>query len=212
LGETGHFNNFFDLWDDENATIDHFDNQGISLNNNANWTGSFVFSAGNQSMQVAPVISLRDSTITANYSNGVTDYNSNGLYIENTVIQATGLWQVYSANSTGNYQGAYLKNIYSESSTALNPLSRPRSPFPGLGIAGLIAGISSGAASFQIEGNGGPLGAFATGGDWLHALLILHRGQRHECGDAKFSHASSQLGLNRQRLNTGPLAAGGKRN
>jgi len=164
VGEIGHFNNFFDLWDDENATIDHFDNQGISLNYNANWTGSFVFSAGNQSMQIAPVITLRDSTITANYSNGVTDYNSNGLYIENTVIQATGPWQVYSANSTGNYQGAYLENIYSESSLALNPLSPPRSPFPGLGIAGLIAGVSSGAASFQIAGNGGPLGAFATGG------------------------------------------------
>jgi len=136
VGESGHFNNFFDLWDDENATIDHFDNQGIPLNNNANWTGSFVFSAGNQSMQIAPVITLRDSNITANFSNGVTDYNSNGLYIENTVIQATGPWQVYSANSTGNYQGAYLKNIYSESSLALNPLSPAHSPFPGLGIGG----------------------------------------------------------------------------
>ena len=165
VGENGQFNNFFDLWDDENATIEHFNNQAISLNNNASWTGSFVFSAGNQSMQIAPVITLRDSTITANYSNGVTDYNSNGLYIENTVLQATGPWQVYSSNSTGNYQGAYLKNIYSESTPALNPLSPPRSPFPGLGIAGLIAGSSSGAATFGIAGNGtGMAGAFATGG------------------------------------------------
>ncbi len=164
-GNAGEFNNFFDLWDDENATIDHFNNQATSLNNNANWTGSFVFSAGNQgSNQIAPVITLRDSTITANYSNGVTDYNSNGLYIENTVLQATGPWQVYSSNSTGNYQGAYLKNVYSESSIALNPLSPPRSPFAGLGIAGLIAGASSGAASFEIAGSGGTLGAFATGG------------------------------------------------
>jgi hypothetical protein len=164
VGEGGQFNNFFDLWDDENATIDHFNNNAISLNNNANWTGSFVFSAGNQSTQIAPVITLRDSSITANYSNGVTVYNSNGLYVENTVLQATGPWQVYSSNSTGNYQGAYLKNIYSESSNALNPLSPPRSPFPGLGIAGLIAGISTGAASFQIAGSGGTLGAFPTGG------------------------------------------------
>jgi len=164
VGEGGQFNNFFDLWDDENATIDHFNNNAISLNNNANWTGSFVFSAGNQSTQIAPVITLRDSSITANYSNGVTVYNSNGLYVENTVLQATGPWQVYSSNSTGNYQGAYLKNIYSESSNALNPLSPPRSPFPGLGIAGLIAGISTGAASFQIAGSGGTSGAFATGG------------------------------------------------
>ncbi|MGO9405452.1 MAG: hypothetical protein ACLPVW_18495 [Terriglobales bacterium] len=168
LAEVGSFNNFFDMWDDEAAAIDHFSNNGISLNHNANWTGSFIFSGGNRNFvspsQLAPVITLRDSSITANFSNGVTDYNSNGLYIENTVIQATGPWQVYSANSTGNYQGAYLKNIYSESSTALNPLSPARSPFPGLGIAGLIAGTSSGAASFQIEGNGGPSGAFATGG------------------------------------------------
>jgi hypothetical protein len=164
VGQVGKFNNFFDLWDDENATIDHFNNQSGSMNNNANWTGSFVFSAGNQSGQIAPVITLRDSTITANYSNGVTVYNSNGLYIENTVIQATGPWQVYSSNSTGNYQGAYLKNIYAESTPASNPLTPPRSPFPGLGIAGLIAGVSSGAASFQIAGNGGTLGAFATGG------------------------------------------------
>jgi hypothetical protein len=164
MGENGAFNNFFDLWDDENATIEHFNNEAIPLNHNANWTGSFVFSAGNQSMQIAPVITLRDSTITANYSNGVTDYNSNGLYIENTVLQATGPWQVYSSNSTGNYLGAYLKNIYSESSTALNPLSPPRSPFPGLGISGLIAGASSGAASFQIAGGNAMSGGLATGG------------------------------------------------
>jgi hypothetical protein len=167
-GNYGNFNNFFDFWDDENATIDHFNNSASSLNANANWTGSFVFSGGasnlGTSQQFAPVITLENSTITANYSNGVTDYNSNGLYIENTVLQATGPWQVYAANSTGNYQGAYLKNIYSESTPALNPQTPPRSPFFGLGIAGLIAGASSGAASFQVAGNGGPLGAFASGG------------------------------------------------
>ena len=170
-GEVGHFNNFFDMWDDENALIEHFNNNGISLAANANWTGAYIYSggnpmgpAGNPTQQWAPVITLRDSSITANYSNGVTVQNSNGLYIENTVIQATGPWQVKSSNETGNYQGAYLKNIYSESSTALNPLSPPRSPFPGLGIAGLIAGISSGGASFQIAGNGSTSGAFATGG------------------------------------------------
>ncbi len=162
--ENGHFNNFFDMWDDENATIDHFNNQGIALNANANWTGSFVFSAGNQSMQIAPVITLRDSTITANWSNGVTDYNSNGLYVENTVIQAAGLWEVYSSNTTGNYQGAYLKNIYSEDSNALNPQSPARTPFPGLGFAGLIAGASSGAANFKITGPGGLSGGDAGGG------------------------------------------------
>jgi hypothetical protein len=164
VNEFGRFNNFFDLWDDENVTIDHFNNQAVPLNSNANWTGSFVFSAGNQLAQMAPVITLRDSTVTANGSNGVTDYNSNGLYIENTVLQATGPWEVYSANTTGNYQGAYLKNIYSESNVGLNPSSPPRSPFPGLGIAGLIAGESSGASHFQIAGSGGTTGEFAAGG------------------------------------------------
>ncbi|MGA9354159.1 MAG: hypothetical protein WBV46_10755 [Terriglobales bacterium] len=165
-GENGAFNNFFDLWDDENASIDHFNNNAISLNDSATWVGSFVFSAGNQGAahQLAPVITLRDSSITANYSNGVTVYNSNGLYVENTVLQATGPWEVYSSNTTGNYQGAYLKNIYSESGAQMNPLSPPRSPFPGTGVAGLIAGTSSGAASFAVAGNGGPLGWFATGG------------------------------------------------
>ena len=124
-----------------------------------------VLGGANIGHQLAPVITLRDSTITANYSNGVTDYNSNGLYVENTVLQATGPWQVYSSNSTGNYQGAYLKNIYSESNVALNPLSPAYSPFPGLGVAGLIAGASSGAATFGVAGNGtGLSGAFASGG------------------------------------------------
>jgi hypothetical protein len=166
-GENGQFNNFFDLWDDENATIQHFNNQAISLNGNANWTGSFVFSAGNQAQQIAPVITLRDSTITANGSNGITVYNSNGLYVENTVLQAAGPWQVYSSNTTGNFQGAYLKNIYSESNATLNPLTPALSPYAGLGIAGLIAGPSTGAASFQIAGNGGTSGAFAAGATTL---------------------------------------------
>ncbi|MGC2247404.1 MAG: hypothetical protein WA609_12440 [Terriglobales bacterium] len=165
-GENGAFNNFFDLWDDENASIDHFNNNAISLNDSANWTGSFIYSAGNQgaSHQVAPVITLRDSSITANYSNGLTVYNSNGIYVENTVLQATGPWQVYSANSTGNYQGAYLKNIYSESGPQMNPLSPAHSPFPGTGVAGLIAGPSSGAAAFAIAGAGGTQGWFSVGG------------------------------------------------
>jgi hypothetical protein len=126
-GENGKFNNFFDMWDDENAAITTFNNNAINLFTGPNWTGSFVFSAGNQGSlnQIAPVISFRDSNLTANSSNGVTIYNSNGLYIENTVLQATGPWQVYSSNSTGNYQGAALRNIYSESSLNANP-------FPGV--------------------------------------------------------------------------------
>jgi hypothetical protein len=158
----GWFNNFFDMWDDENATIDHFETAAADLRHSETWSGSFVFSAGNQGAghQIAPVISLLNSSITSS-ANGVTVYNSNGLYIENTVIQGTSLWQVHSSNETGNYQGVYLKNIYSESSIGANPLTPATSPFPGLGIAGLIVG---GGEYAQIAGNGGVLGGFQIGG------------------------------------------------
>ena len=159
VGEVGAFNNFFDFWDDENAVVTRF-GAVTNLNGNANWTGSFLFSAGNQGPlnQIAPVITLRDSTITA-INPTVTVYNSNGVYIENTVMQSNGPWQVYVSDTTGNYQGAYLKNIYSESSTGANPLSPPRSPYAGTGIAGLIAGYSSGAATYFVLGAGGVEGA-----------------------------------------------------
>ena len=173
VGEVGSFNNFFDMWDDENALIEHF-NASTNLTGNANWTGSFVFSAGNQGSlnQIAPVITLRDSTITA-VNPGVTVYNSNGIYVENTVLQASGPWQVYSANTTGNYQGAYLKNIYSESSNGANPLSPARSPFAGTGIAGLIAGSSSGAASFLLRGQAGRRGCPEAAVAALYRIRIL---------------------------------------
>lgn len=163
--EFWNFNNFFDIWDDENAVIDHFGADGTAaVRASANWTGSFIFAACNQgSHAIAPVITLRDSTITAGYASGITDYCSNGLYIENTVLQATGPWQVNSSNSDGNYQGVYLKNIYSESGLSSNPASPVYSPWPGLGVAGLILGGSGGVS--QIEGGSGGLsGAFPTGG------------------------------------------------
>jgi hypothetical protein len=167
-GESRHFNNFFDMWDDENAVIDHFNNNAISLNGNANWNGSFVFSGGGKNIGVtmAPVITIRDSNFTANASSCVTDYNSNGLYFENSVCQSAGLWQVYASNTTGNFQGAYLKDIYTEGTLAMNPASGARTPFPGLGIAGLIAGPSTSAASFKVDSGGstGLTGGFATGG------------------------------------------------
>jgi hypothetical protein len=167
-GESRRFNNFFDMWDDENAVIEHFNNNAISLNGNANWNGSFVFSGGGNNIGVtmAPVITIRDSNFTANASSCVTDYNSNGLYFENSVCQSAGLWQVYASNSTGNYQGAYLKDIYTEGTLAMNPASGARTPFPGLGIAGLIAGPSTSAASFKVDSGGstGLTGGFATGG------------------------------------------------
>ena len=161
------FNNFFDLWDDENVTIEKFNNNAHSLNHGANWSGCFVcsFGAQNASHTLAPVISLLESTITANDSECVTDYNSNGLYVENTVCQASGLWQVHSSNETSGYgKGAYIKNMYGESTISANPCSGATTPYPCTGIAGFIAGLSGGTATFQITGSEAPIGAFQTGG------------------------------------------------
>jgi hypothetical protein len=175
VGENGRFNNFFDLWDDENATIDHFNNNGIGLNGSATWAGSNVFSGGNTGVTTAAVTSLLNSTIT-NSPSGVTVYNSNGLYVENTVIQGTGLWQVYSSTTEGGYSGATLKNLYSESSIGSNPISPAKTPFPGTGIAGLIAGKSSNVSVFSVSGTN-PGGAFQTGGAGampLEYFIVAH--------------------------------------
>jgi len=157
----GRFNNFFSFWDDENATVSHFSGTG-AVNHSLTWSGSYIFSGGAahapNSQQFAPVISVRDSSITANGSNCATVYNSNGLYFENTVCQASGLWQVYSSNTRGNYQGANIKNIYSESACALNPASPAATPFPGLGVAGMIFGDSTTVARYSVLGGNGVAG------------------------------------------------------
>jgi hypothetical protein len=171
FGNYGLFNNFIDVWGDENAVIDQLGTSGPSLNHNYNWTSSYVFAGAlyNLPGQNAPVITLQNSTITANYTNCVTDLASNGLYVDNTVCQAQGLWQVRASNEAGNYQGATIRNIYSEQEN-LNPGCSPscptgaKTPFPGTGYAGLIAGSSAATASYKVEGNGTPSGAPATGG------------------------------------------------
>ena len=165
--ESRRFNTFFDMWDDEQAVIDHFDNDAIPVNHNANWNGSFIFSGGSYNTTnagMAPVITIRDSNFTANGSSCVTDYNSNGIYFENSVCQASGLWAVYSSNSTGNYQGAFLRNIYTEGTLGSNAINA--TPFGGLGIAGLIAGVSTSAAHFEVDNGGGTglTGLFPVGG------------------------------------------------
>ena len=170
-GGAGEFNNFFDIWDDENATISHFNNQGGGLNASGTWASSYVFSGGANNgtgYQLAPVITLRDSTLTADFSNGVTVYNSNGLYIDNSVIQSTGLWEIYGANTTGNYQGTNIRNLYNNGSNCctLNPgpPAAARSPFPGLGGAGYVAGPGTSAAYNTIKDGGGVTGYFRSGG------------------------------------------------
>jgi len=160
------FNNFVDLWDDENVTIDHFNNTAHSLNHSANWSGAFVYSANGH-----PVISLLNSTITANYSECVSDYTNNGLYIENSVCQASGLWQIHSSVETsGIGKSTFVKNLYSESSIAENPPcsgscpAGAATPYPGTGIAGLFLGDASPGQQAQFDGSSPPVGAFQTGG------------------------------------------------
>ena len=161
-GEYGAFNHFFDFWDDENALILQFDNEGSSLNRNANWTGSFIWSGGasnlpDKKQQLAPVITVDTSSITANGSNCATVYNSNEFSFLNSVCQAQGPWEFLISSITGNYQGANFQNIYSESATYLNPSSPTYSPWPGLGVAGFIGGPTSG--TYTLGGQGGFSGA-----------------------------------------------------
>jgi hypothetical protein len=158
----GAFNNVFDIWDDENALIDHFNNNGIPPWKSANWAGSIIFSAGNQfGHQLAPVITLQSSIIT-NTPAGVTDFNNNGLYLLNNVIENHALWQVSSSNIEGNFQGTYIQNLYPESAIASNNTG---TPWAGTGVAGLVEGPSSTVtAVYTYTGNGSPLGAISTQG------------------------------------------------
>ena len=165
------FNSFFDIIDDENAVIRRFNNNAVSLNHGAHWSGAYVQALGFPGRPAAPVITLEDSNITANLSECVTDTSDNGLYIENTVCQASGLWQIHSSVETsGIGKGTYVKNLYSESSIAMNPPctgscpTGATSPYPGTGIAGLFLGSASPGQQSQFEGSTPPVGAFQTGG------------------------------------------------
>ena len=179
----GKFNNFFDMWDDEQAVIDHFSNSTSGgLNGSATWAGSYIFSGGGHggsvypSAGMAPVITLKNSNIAG--SNGVTDYNSNGLYIYDTVIQGTGLWQVYASTVKGGYSGVSIKNIYSESNLGVNPASPAKTPFAGTGLAGLIVGNQSSVAINSIDGSP-TYGVFQTGGSGstlLTYFIVAHDG------------------------------------
>lgn len=159
LNNYGKFNGVFHIWDDENCVIDNFCNNGCGLNCNVNWTPSYIASYGasnipNASQQLAAVLNIRNSSLTCQDANGVTVFNCNGLYVDNTIVQASGPWQFNVSNALGNYQGAAFRNIYSESTEGANPSGSPKSPWPGCGIAGLIAGPSTSAASFTIAGQG----------------------------------------------------------
>ena len=166
-GTLGYFNLGIDTWNDENLTIEKYNNNALSLNKSATWSGCFVCSFGqnNSGGVSAPVINLKDSTITANDSEGVSVYDDNGLYVENTVIQASGLWQIHSSvETTGIGKGTYVKNLYSESTIYQNQCSPAVTPYPCTGIAGLFLGSASPGQQSQFEGSTPPVGAFQTGG------------------------------------------------
>jgi len=172
----GRFNNFFEFFDDENATVSHFQNNSINLHQGLTWSASYFFSGGSahslSGQQYAPVITVRDSTITANFSNCATIYNSNGFYFENTVCQASGLWQFNISNTRGNFQGANISNLYSDGvACSNNPATgNITSPFPGLGIAGVIFGESTGASRYKVVGGNGVGGCIPTAGSGSTAL------------------------------------------
>ena len=176
----GYFSNFFDFWDDEQISVDSFDNGATALRRSANWIGSFVFSGPQNNLpdkaeNLAPVISLTKSQITAQYSACGTVLNSNGVYIHDTICEASGAWQW---NIQGAYHGAEFDNIYAETSVAGNPASSALSPWPGTGIAGFICKTGAGTCTYR--GEFAPLGAAApvqTGGKGTTALyyyLVVH--------------------------------------
>jgi hypothetical protein len=168
------FNGVFDIWDDENCTIDHFNNNGTGCNTNINWTPSFIFSLGSSNQgggAMAPVVTLTHASITAQYGNGVTIKNSNGTYISDTIIQAAGPWVVSVSNECGNYQGVDVQNIYCESNTGANPASPERSPWPGLGVGGLFCGPSTSAALFSVSGQNGFSGQVPTNGSGANTFV-----------------------------------------
>lgn len=155
---SGKFNAFFDAYDNEDMDIDGLIMVG-GLNYNANWFGEAVWAGGESNapdaaFNMAPVITLRQSSLTNVI--GVTDYTGNGLFIENTVIQAQPLYQAYNSNEAGNFQGASFRNVYGESALSLNPVNG--TPFGDTGVSGLNAGRSTGVSNYSVTGFQNPSG------------------------------------------------------
>jgi hypothetical protein len=174
VNEAGHFNTFFDFQDDESAVVEKFNNNGISLQTTATWSGSFFQSLGNLGVASRPpaaaVVTVKDSTVTANGSSCFTFLNSNGLYIDKTVCQAQGLWEVNVSNVNGNYQGADIQNLYSEGAPGLNSVSPAYTPFAGTGSAGEMISKPAATGNYGIRGNGGLGGVMPSGGTGTNAL------------------------------------------
>ena len=179
----GKFSNFFDFWDDEQISLDSFDNAATKLAGSANWIGSFIYSSPQSNIpdrteHLAPVINVTKAAITAQYSACGTVLNSNGFYVKDSICQASGAWQ-WNVHG-GPYRGAEFENIYAETSVAGNPASGALSPWPGTGIAGFICKTST-AGTCTYKGEFAPLNsvnpiqkAGAGGGSTFYYYLIVH--------------------------------------
>ena len=161
----------------------------------------------------APVITLEDSDITANLSECVTDTSDNGLYIENTVCQASGLWQIHSSVETsGIGKGVYVKNLYSESTLAMIPPctgSCPMgatSPFRARALPGCSWARRLPAGSRNLRDPLRPK-VLPDGWDRRNAAGILDRRQRCDRGNTHFAHADSGLEFDGNRFPDRELAA-----
>ena len=111
------------------------------MNGSATWFGSFVFAGSATNHTTAPVLNIKDSSFTANGSACVTDYVNNGLYIDNSVCQASGLWGFHaSVEASGLRERRFPQKYLFRERTAENPASPQKSPYYGTGQAGLILG------------------------------------------------------------------------
>ena len=170
------FNAFFDFFDDENATVENFDSDGFGLDCGANYCGSFIYSGGSPGPGfgnggvTAALIYVDHANITAGCSNGVTVYNSNGLHITNSVIQAVALWNVSVSNLAGNYQGAQLDYVYNESQGC------PHTPWGYMGAAGVVYGPSTGASTLTSHGlgPGGKIPVSGSGSTTFNYWIVGH--------------------------------------
>ena len=170
------FVHFMDYWDDEASNIDNWQMSG-GVQSSATWMGYVVYSGGannlpNTAQQLAPVISMKGSSFT-NLSCFKVE-NSNGVYVRDTVCQNS-ISQFAINSTTGNFQSAFLENIYPEASAAVtNPSGA--SPFGGGGVSGLLGGGTS--DNYHLRGEMGLSGQLptygASGSLYTLASIIAH--------------------------------------
>ena len=180
ISHSSTFSVWWDMWDDEETTIEGFNNFATALTRNSLWCGAFVWSGGaiqlpNNTQQLAPVITIKNAIMTLNGSSGVIVLNSNGVFIRDSVMQSQGLHQVYVSNILGNFQGADLQNVYTEAAPGLNPgpIGSALTPYYGCGSAGLQLGPRTSAGTNRVSGFMSPAGVLPSGGSGSTAYVYF---------------------------------------